>query len=341
MCIAVVAVLVSLIGFNFFVKPYLAKLGWQKLADELGLQYTAEKGIIGKPSPGRLDGTNKGRTIQIFIFEEHSHTGDGDLTQYYLQFYVGLRKKLQQRLIVQKNWRRRFMHPDRGMPLPDLSFSERYAITLSEPQDFALKIFQSDSLREQFNQSLGKRAAFQLTLEKQSLFCNSRASGWLLPANSVEWRPQVLRQILNTLSAVADQAETVDTANRSVKQQQIAGSIRSALDELLKEKEYTLLICTDTESRFFIHFLKIHGNTIIFKIPYQSLPNMNCQAVAAYFKDRQFKTGLLLADKESIQVEFMMDDISLNEAARLGMCVFFDVYACSERINLDFTYGDQ
>jgi hypothetical protein len=102
--------------------------------------------------------------------------------------------------------------PGEGVPLPDRRFSEQYAITVSEPQDFAMKVFHDDGLRQSFHVSIGSRGMFYLNLKGRNLYFSTRATNWFLPNSGIEWRTSVLRAIVDTLVDVAEAAETAPTA---------------------------------------------------------------------------------------------------------------------------------
>jgi hypothetical protein len=193
------------------IKPLVVAAGWRRLADDLNLDYTPAKGFLGIPKPGHIKGNYRGRKVQISLAVETAPYSDGTYQYRYIQIALGLKKRSRRRLVVQKRWHTQLTEPGEGVPLPDRRFSDRYAITVSDPQDLAMKVFHDDGLRQSFQASIGPRGMFYLNLQGRNLYFSTRATNWFLPNSGIEWRAGVLRAILDTLVDVVEAAEAAPT----------------------------------------------------------------------------------------------------------------------------------
>jgi len=198
----------------FFIRPHLVAQGWKRLAEELGLTYTAAKGFLGMPKPGELSGTYRGRTIKQSLYVEiiPRDDGDADWRREYIQTTIALKKPVSGKVVLQKFSAMTKLSPGEGIPLPDKKFSDRYTVTASEPRDFAMKVFHSENLRKRVSETVGRRRSFYLGVEKRGLHFSSLGQNWFLPHAAIEWRTGVMKEMINTLCEVAEAAEAAPEA---------------------------------------------------------------------------------------------------------------------------------
>ena len=194
------------------VKPFVVAAGWRRLAGDLHLAYRPGRGFLGLPNPGQIEGTYRGREVEIRLVVETVPHADGSYRRRFMKMTLGLRTTSPRRLVVQRGWHPELPKHGEGVELPDRLFAERYAVTVSDPADLAVKVFHDEGQRQRFHASIGARGRFSLNLEGRTLELSTRSSGWFLPDRGIEWRTGVLKAILDALVEVVEAAEQAPIA---------------------------------------------------------------------------------------------------------------------------------
>jgi len=191
----------------FALRPRFLRNQWEKLAKELGGSFTPGKKNTNWPQPGQVKATHRGHKVSLSVFLEVVDTGDSVVHVPYIRLTITAHASLKRKLIVLRNWHLPVMGGGGGLSLPDHRFSDRYKIVLSEPQDFAMKVFHNAELRKTFSQTIGLRPRFYMHIEKRALTFSTRARNVFLPWSGIEWRIPYLLAMIDTLIDVLDAAE--------------------------------------------------------------------------------------------------------------------------------------
>ncbi|MBN2555870.1 MAG: hypothetical protein JXA97_08020 [Anaerolineales bacterium] len=191
----------------FILRPRFMQRQWQRLADELGGTFEPWKQDVNWPQPGVVKAKRKGHTVTLSTFIETVSAGEAVTYIPYLRLTVTARRRIERTLDLMRHWHVSLPDSGFGLSLPDPLFSNRYQITLSEPQDFAWKVFHDPDLRRRFHADVGIRSSLFMQIRGQALTFSTRARSLLFPWAGMEWRVGRLTAMIDCLVDVLAAAE--------------------------------------------------------------------------------------------------------------------------------------
>ena len=191
------------------IGPLLRKRYWRDFAARAGLKYEETKhSFLKLPKHGRITGSYRGFSIVAATSDVFIEGGEGGKTLSCMSVAVNLKQPIKEKLLLlgkktdttfpglSRGYRVQW---GKGIDIGDAAFTRAVKIGESEPQDFALRVFRSEELRQKIQHTLGSHARiFSLYIAGSSL----DYLGYQVPL-----RAQRLEELLVLLTDIAQAVE--------------------------------------------------------------------------------------------------------------------------------------